>query len=407
MSAPQITQPPTERRPPTQPWRIVAAREITIKLRDRGFWISTVLILVLLGGASFFLSWAQARDSSSTLVVAVDSPEASQLMDQVVATGAATGVTVELRSTSTGDAEALTRQGEVDAWLSWSDPGYRLAFPDSPDNTLTSLVQSAAQARVIAQLAEQAGVSTEQLAAASAVQQVSLNEVEQVDTTRQAAATVAGFIFTILFFMSSMTFGNQIAQSVVTEKESRIVEILASAIPTSQLLIGKVVGSGVLALGQMIAYLGVGVIGLRQSAVWEVLPTIGSAAIWFLPFFLTGFLALACLWAAAGAMAARQEDLASTAQPLYWVLMVVYIAGFAAQGTLREVLSYVPIASAVLMPTRIVLGDVVWWQIVAAMLINLALAAATVWFGARIYRRSLLQTRGKLSLRQAIRLREN
>ena len=70
--------------------------------------------------------------------------------------------------------------------------------------------------------------------------------------TTAIALMIATFAFAILFMFSAMTFGMQIAQSVVTEKESRIVEILAEAVPIRQLLIGKVVGNSLLALSQVV-----------------------------------------------------------------------------------------------------------------------------------------------------------
>ncbi len=117
-------------------------------------------------------------------------------------------------------------------------------------------------------------------------------------------------------------------------------------------------------------------------------------------------MALACIWAAAGALGTRSEDLQHTSQPLMWVLMIAYFAGFMATGTVRVVLSFVPIVSSILMPVRIVDGTAAWWEPVIALAINLAFAVAMVIIGERIYRRALLRTQGRLSFRQALMLKD-
>lgn len=133
-----------------------------------------------------------------------------------------------------------------------------------------------------------------------------------------------------------------------------------------------------------------------------MLPSLSGGIGWFLAFFLVGFLTLSCLWAAAGAMAPTTEDLQSTAQPLTWLLMVVYFAGFLAKGNLAVVLSYVPVISSVVMPTRLAMGTAHWWEGLIALLITLAFTVVAIWFGSRIYRRALLQTHGRVSIREAM-----
>lgn len=72
-------------------------------------------------------------------------------------------------------------------------------------------------------------------------------------------------MFAFLFYLSSILFGMSIAQSVVEEKQNRIVEILASAIPVRQLLIGKVAGNTVLAFAQLTLFVVAGLIGLAAT----------------------------------------------------------------------------------------------------------------------------------------------
>ena len=162
-------------------------------------------------------------------------------------------------------------------------------------------------------------------------------------------------------------------------------------------------GNTVIAVGQLVLRAGAGLIGLSLSPFKMLLPELSGGIGWFLVFFLAGFLALACIWAAAGALGTRSEDLQHTSQPLIWTLMLVYLAGFTVTGTVRDVLSYVPIMSSVLMPARIIEHSVSWWQPLIALILNLLFAFATVLLGERIYRNALLRTHGRLSYRQGLK----
>ena len=118
-------------------------------------------------------------------------------------------------------------------------------------------------------------------------------------------------------------------------------------------------------------------------------------------FFLVGFLLIACLWAVAGALASRTEDVQSTSTPVTLLLIGIFFGSAFLDGTAQTVMSYVPPASAVLMPQRILEGDTLWWEPVVALVLLLVAAAAVILGAERLYRRSLLQTQGRLSMREA------
>jgi ABC-2 type transport system permease protein len=200
-----------------------------------------------------------------------------------------------------------------------------------------------------------------------------------------------------------MTFGMQIAQSVVTEKESRIVEILAAAVPIRQLLIGKVVGNSLLALSQVVLIVAAALVGMSFTEYKSMIALVAPVAGWFVLFFLVGFASLACLWAAAGSMATRVQDLSQTTTPLTTIIMLVYIVGMFARGTMAEVLSYVPIASTVVMPGRLLNGEATWIHAVASLVVSGLFMIVAIWFGEQVYRRGLLQTNAVMSLKDAFR----
>ena len=151
----------------------------------------------------------------------------------------------------------------------------------------------------------------------------------------------------------------------------------------------------------MTLYAAVGLIGMSFTSYADFVPDISGPVAWFLAFFVAGFLALACLWAVAGALASRTEDLQSTSMPLTMLILVIFFGGLMLDGRAVTVASYIPPISAVLMPKRIIEGGVAWWEPLLALGLLAAFALVTVVVAERVYRRALLQTQGQISLRQA------
>jgi ABC-2 type transport system permease protein len=83
--------------------------------------------------------------------------------------------------------------------------------------------------------------------------------------------------------------------------------------------------------------------------------------------------------------------------------MLVYIVGMFARGTMAEVLSYVPIASTVVMPGRLLNGEATWIHAVASLVVSGLFMIVAIWFGEQVYRRGLLQTNAVMSLKDAFR----
>ncbi|AYF74766.1 ABC transporter permease [Nocardia yunnanensis] len=384
-------------------WRLVAQREISVKLRDRNFLISTavtILAIVASLGISGFLS-----GRTETIDLAVTGPNAGQVVELAGTLAHTANAKVDFVAHEVPDGAAVedkVRSGSVKAGLAPDQKGWRLIEKTAKNDKADTYLSAAAQQLAIQQNAAAAGVSTQQLARGGTLTEALL-EPNAIDP---GLAKAAGFVFAFLFYLSSVLFGLSIAQSVVEEKQNRIVEILASAIPLRQLLIGKVLGNAAMALGQLVLFVGAGLIGLAAIGKGDQVAQIGGAAGWFVVFFVVGFLALASLWAVAGALATRTEDLQSTSTPLTMLIMIVLFAGIFLSGTALRVGSYIPLASVVAMPGRLAAGTASWWEPVIALVIMAAVAYGIVVVAEKIYRRSLMQTQGRLTIRQALALED-
>ena len=378
-------------------WTLVARREVATKLVDRTFLVGTLLTLALIVGFVVVQAVLSDRATDYDLVaMASAAPMADAVAAQATDLDDKVGVTV-VRVPDDAAAETALREDEADAWLTIRDGSWVLVGRDDVPRDLEEVTATVVRDTMLAENASAAGTSVQSLTAGTVLtSDVLIGDAEQRDF-----AQAMGFALAFLFYLSSVVFGTTLANSVVEEKQSRIVEIIATKIPVRQLLAGKVLGNTALAVGQMALYAALGLVGLGFTSFGSFLPSVTGALGWFLVFFLVGFLLIACLWAVAGALASRTEDVQSTSTPVTLLLLAIFFGSTFLEGTAQTVLSYVPPASAVLMPQRIIEGDALWWEPVVALALLLVAAAAVVLGAERLYRRSLLQTQGRLSVRQA------
>ncbi|WP_216914079.1 ABC transporter permease [Nocardia noduli] len=384
-------------------WRIVAAREIAVKLRDRNFLISTLVTIAAIVASLVISTLVTGRtDTIEVAVVGADTEQVLRTAD-TLADRADKNVAFTARPVADiAAAEQQVRDEQVDVGLVPTDSGWRLIGKSAEDDNAATYLGAAAQQIALQRNAEASGTSLEQLGRGGGVTYDLLDE-SAVDP---ALARIVAFVFALLFYMASVLFGMSIAQSVIEEKQNRIVEILASAIPLRQLLIGKVAGNTAMAFAQLTLFVGAGLVGLAATGRADQVGRIGGAAGWFIVFFVVGFLALAGMWAVAGSLATRSEDLNSTATPLSILIMIVLFAGIFLTGTGRVVASYVPVVSIVAMPSRLADGTAAWWEPLVALALMAVAAYGIVVVAEKIYRRSLMQTQGRLTIRQALAIQD-
>lgn len=378
--------------------RLVAAREVEDKLRSRAFLLSTLFFLLLVA-ASVALPALLADDGPERYDVAVVGPQAQALVDAVPSG--------EIDPTARPAADAaevdrLLRAEEVDAAVEVTAGGLRLTGREDVPDDLAAALTATAQLAGLQEALVGAGTSTEALGRllGPVPVQERLLEDSAVAPDVLILLTVA---FALLFFVVVFQFGFAIAQGVVQEKESRIVELLVAAVPVRTLLFGKVLGNGALALGQVVLLVAVALAGAAATGESDLVALLARNSGWFVLFFVLGFAMLSCLWAAAGAFAGRTEDLQSTTLPLQLLIMIPFFASVYVtdEGPLRTGLSFFPLSAPLMMPGRLLSGDAAWWEAAVAAGLVLLAAVAAVLAGERLYRASLLRTRGRTSLADA------
>ena len=387
------------------PWLIVTLREVTVRLRDKSFIISTAITLALIVG-SVVISGILADRTTEASVAFANNDQTAALVQAANELAVEQDQKIVLTPAPLGSEEQAMealRAKNTDLVLTPTAGGYSLTGLTDVPASVEKLLADAAAEQALESNAQKLGVSVESLTAGSTVTPVLL----EGDQERNSMATVMGFIFSFLFYMSALIFGMPIANSVVEEKQNRVVEILATAIPIRQLLTGKILGNLILAMGQLCLFVGIGLLALSMMPT-EIpfISVVIAASGWFLAFFLAGFLILAAIWAALGSMASRTEDLQQSTGPVITVLVAVLFVGIYAKGTLLVVASYIPVISSVAMPIRLLSTNVPLWEPFVSLVIAVAGAWIMVLLSERIYRRAIMQTGSALSWRKALKLEE-
>lgn len=346
--------------------RLVAEREMKTLLRAKGFWIGLAVIVIGLFAISILPGVFGGGD---TKVAAVGPDAAAVLTDSGL----------EVREVAdVAAAEALIRSEEVEAAV----------VPDATGDSVTGV-------RVLAL----SDPPTDVLAALRTAPPVDLLDPAEVG---QGPRQLAIMVFSLVFLMFGMS-GAAIAQSTVTEKQTRIVEILVATVPVRALLAGKILGHSLLTIGQVVVIAVAAPIALRLGGQSELLSLIAPALGWFVPFLVLGFVLLASMWAVAGSLVSRQEDLGSSMGLVMILVMGPYfgVMFFSDNVTVLTVLSFVPFSAAIAMPVRLFTGEAAVWEPLLSLGLLAASVVLIVLLASRVYSGSLLHTGGKMALAKA------
>jgi ABC-2 type transport system permease protein len=379
--------------------RLVAGREISTRIRDKTFLISSAVILLFVLGGMVFQAVVASGAGDVTVGVVGDT---AVLEPVLVAQGEAVGADITVtRLDDEAAARRAVTDGDVDgALLDGTGASPRLLVQRSAGGSLTATVQGAVSQVAVGRQLAAAGISRLD------VPDVGVTEIDPGNdpTGERTGIAVVGMIvlYTLLILISQF-----VAQGVVEEKSTRVVELLLSTMKPWQLLAGKVIGLGLLGLAQIVAIAVVGVTGALLFDVVSLPGQLIGTVLTVVAWFVLGYAFYASVFAAAASLVSRQEDLPGVITPMSMFLVVGFFVALQAAsnptGLLATVTSYVPGLSPLVMPVRIAGGGVPWWQVVVAVVLMLVAIALVVRLGGRIYAGALLRTSGKTKLREALR----
>jgi ABC-2 type transport system permease protein len=290
-------------------------------------------------------------------------------------------------------------------------------------------ISSIVRQQVLAQRLQSEGIDSKRVAALTGVRLQMVTE-KIGDNGREKGSGIGnvifGYIVALLLYMMIVLYGQTILRGVMEEKTTRVAEVVVSSVSTDILLAGKVIGVGLVAVTQVLAWvalsialmfygapllerkLGAGAMAAGAagaaagrsaaavpSAFADALPTLSmTTALALLLFFVLGFIFYASLFAAVGAMVNSQEDVQQASMPVMLLLVssVIFMTPIMTNpgSGLARTMSLLPFSAPILMPLRMTLIPVPWYE-VAGSIAGVAVACLlAIWMSARIYRVGLL-----------------
>jgi ABC-2 type transport system permease protein len=404
--------------------RLIARREYVEKIRSRAFAVATAILMAVAIGAALIPIGLRAVDRGQTTrigVVSSDPAVTARVIELVSGylnpippgTDPAT-FQAHYRLSSQADLTtglAAVHAGRLDSLLEVTiGAGGGLDFTfhgnDGPTSATIQRLQVATFGAAVVEYSQNlphTGSGPAFHLPSFELQPTDLgSSVAPIDPGVTGSRTLLASILVVLIFITLTVYGMWVASSVAAEKASRVMELLVSAATPRQLLVGKVVGVGAAGLTQYLAILVPATIVLAlQDPIATALigpadpgeaPLVGLTLpilLAFGAFFILGFLLYAFVYAAAGSLVSRPEDIQQLAMPLSFVSMAGYFAAIFGMTAINSrpvaILSYVPFFSPYVMLSRLMLGHVDAWEIGLSLGLLIGAIALSIWIAARIY----------------------
>jgi len=412
---------------------LIIRREYLTRVRKRTFIISTLLFPLLYMGFIFGMSYIGEKSKSVLKVAVLDS---SGLLDR--------GRIERANQLDPSSVLTLVKDNSDSLNANFSKQGYDayLVIPsgttveqgaDSLKLNTSRTMGSVSEVQVKLNAIwnemkyEKLGIDSSKKAILSSKLFVKPENVHDKKANSKVAGTI-GVVSGFLIYFILLIYGSQVMMGVMEEKTNRIAEVMVSSVKPFQLMLGKIVGIGMVALTQFLLWIAFVFIifnitkasGAGNSSVndmvgdvQEVFTSVNMPLILltFAFYFLGGFFFYSSLYAAIGS--AVNEDMRE-AQSLSFpiTLLIIFsislmtIAAKDPTGPVAVWASIIPLSSPIVMMARIpfgVPGTVQVWELALSMLLLVLGFVFTTWFAGKIYRTGILMYGKKPTWKEMIK----
>jgi ABC-2 type transport system permease protein len=384
---------------------LVARREIRERLRGRIFWGVTVILLGVVTAAVVIPTLrAKTTARQRVGVVAGSAPLEAELHGLANSAGLSVAFVNE---PVLSQARAALSAGQLDMVVDGTGKILVKQPISASDTSAGARFVRAVSVALGAQYAfAQAGLTPQQAATVAKAKPIPVESIQpgKKPTTAAEATALLGVILIFVVLTQYLTWT---LMGVMEEKASRVVEVLLATVRPIQLLAGKVIGIGAVALAQAVALVAFALVlaeAVGSSLVRGAAPLVVAAT---LTWLVLGYAFYSWVYAAAGSLAERQDQVQSLALPLSVPLIFGYLVSLigASSGTpslLVKVLAYLPPTAPFAMPTLIGFGEATWWQFLLSVAVTLVCTLIVASVAARVYRTAVLQTGRRVRLRELL-----
>ena len=377
---------------------LVARREVRLRMRSRVFVGGTIVmsILVVVG-----VIVASVLDGGTAPLRVGFSGGSQALEARFSATAASLGVVVSVTDVADVAAgKADVTDGTLDVLVTGSaGTPTAVARKAMPSGVESALYLAAEEVRL-----SEAGLPPRSVASVMAPVPVDLL---QPPGTKDTENVIASLVLGIVLWIALGQYGNMVAQGVVEEKATRIMEILLATIQPTRLLAGKVIGIGLVGLLQLTIVGAAALVAVRATHVAPIPALSVASVVADIVWFLLGFLFYATAYAAVASLVSRQEEVQSAIAPIAILQIAGYLLVYATlpdpTGLLATVTSVLPPFAPILMAVRMAATDVPSWQVGLAVVLAVGSIVGLTWLAGRIYANTALHVGSKLRFMDAFR----
>ncbi len=417
-----------------QVWTVIR-REYVERVKTKAFILSTLGMPLLMIGIMAIVGFVGFLSEQSERQVALVDLN-GQLGERVQQALSDAGYEVEFTAAGV-DMEELDQRvldEELEAYIVLDDTTareavFRYRSKEPPGSVRSQLMRSAIVQEIVdlrlGQLED--GESVRRLFEGGSLEfePVGLNEAEAEEAeAERISGMITGIVGGIILYVMMLAYGAQTLQSVLEEKQSRVVELVVSSLRPWQLMLGKIVGVGAVGLTQVAIWIafvallaGLALPGLisaipdagdleELSQFRQYLPGPGAIAL-LVVFFLLGYLLYSSLFAAVGAMCKNLQEASQAQAPLIIVIIVPFMMQMMTiEGNAMEWMNWMalfPFFSPIMMYPRAVMGDVPAWMVVVSIVLNALTVWGAAWVAGRIYKVGILSQGNRPNLRELLR----
>lgn len=379
----------------------VAAREIQVVSRIKAVRISIALILILIIGGLAAANYFAGKDSG-------DGKASMALVGVSAASLPLDSFDVSELSDAQG-AEAAVRNGTDYALV--YDGSYRLLHDGAVDPAVEAQVQQAVRIKAMNDGLASLGVDPQQFAEATAAPAVEAVDLS-ADTGPAKDDSYFARLTTTLVGIGALMylvilFAANVGGRVCEEKSSRVIEIILATVKPLDFLAGKIIGNLVFGTIASLVIVGVGLAGLKATNLGDGVTVDYSVFPLLVVMFILGMLFFSSLYAAAGSLVSRTEDLQASQMPvMLLIFLTIYAPTFgmnALGSTAMKIFTWIPPTSMTVAPLQYAAGNISVAQLLGAWAIFIAFTVLMMMVVARIYRNAILHNGTRMSWIKALR----
>jgi ABC-2 type transport system permease protein len=383
--------------------RLVAGRELRERGRSKAFWIGTSVLLLGVV-AAIIVPAMLSHPGPRTFRVGAIGAAPPGLASAVISDAAALGGVAHVRAI--GSAAAARSALDAQTLDLVVEGGTAvLVRGQNTDQSVTDLAHLVARDLAVQARLQAAGLPAGRIPGLIRAAPAPVRSLLPVSPDNEASKAIV-VLGTIILYFALTAYGGWVTSGVLEEKSSRVAEVILSAVRPPALLAGKVIGIGLLGLGQLAAVALTGTIA--AIAVGRHLPpstpeAIGVIVLWF----LLGYAFYCSAFAAAGAASSRQEEAPTVAGPLTVLILLGYLVSLSVlsnpDGVLARITPFIPPLALLVMPARMLLGHPQPWELPASAAVMLVATHGLIRLAGRAYSGNILRFGGRVTLRDALR----